>query len=124
MNIVKLFRDWDARQVYEVGDVIFSERDPAEVLYVVLSGEVELTLRGASLGVEGAGGIIGEMAVIDAGTRSATATARSKVEVACLDRDQFRKLVRKNSKFSLHAMTVFANRLRSVNGYISTRLEP
>ena len=76
------------------------------------------------LGIEGEGGIIGEMAVIDAGIRSATATARSKVELACLDQDQFRKLVRENSKFSLHAMTIFANRLRSVDAYISTRLEP
>jgi CRP-like cAMP-binding protein len=124
MNVVKLFRKWDAREEYEAGDVIFSEREPAEVMYVVLSGEVELTLHGTLLGIEGEGGIIGEMAVIDAGIRSATATARSKVELACLDQDQFRKLVRENSKFSLHAMTIFANRLRSVDAYISTRLEP
>lgn len=123
MKIVKLFRDWDAREEYEAGDVIFSEREPAVLMYVILSGEVELTLHGTSLGIEGEGGIIGEMAVIDSGTRSATATARSKAELAGLDRDQFRKMVRENSEFSLHAMTVFANRLRSVDGYISTRLK-
>ena len=123
MNIAKLFRDWERVEEYAAGSVIFSERDPAEVMYVILSGEVELTLQGTSLGVEGQGGIVGEMAVIDSGTRSATATARTDVKVACLDRDEFRKLVRKNSKFSLHAMSVFANRLRSVDGFISTRLK-
>ena len=123
MNVVKLFRDWDAREEYKAGDVIFSEREPAEVMYVILEGEVDLTLQGAALGTEGQGGIIGEMAVIDAGTRSATATAASEVKLARIDRDQFRKLVQKNPKFSLHAMTAFANRLRAVDRFISARAE-
>ena len=124
MNILKLFRDWDSVEEFDAGSVIFSEREPAELMYVILSGEVELTLRGSSLGIEREGGMFGEMAVIDSGLRSTTATARSKVELACLDRDQFREMVRKNPKFSLHAMTVFANRLRSIDGFISTQLEP
>lgn len=124
MNIRKLFRDWDTVEELEAGTVIFSEREPAEVVYVILEGKVELTLRGASLGAEGEGGIIGELAAIDTETRSATATALSNVRLAAVDREQFRKLVEKNPEFSLHAMTAFANRLRLVNQFISTRLEP
>ena len=123
MNILRLFRDWDSVEEFDAGAVIFSERDPAEVMYVILEGKVELTLQGASLGTEVQGGIIGEMAVIDAGTRSATATAASKVRLARVDRDQFRKLVKKNPKFSLHAMTAFANRLRAVDRFIIRRAE-
>lgn len=123
MNILRLFRDWDSVEEFDAGAVIFSERDPAEVMYVILEGEVELTLQGASLGTEVQGGIIGEMAVIDAGTRSTTATAASKVRLARVDRDQFRKLVKKNPKFSLHAMTAFANRLRAVDRFIIRRAE-
>jgi CRP-like cAMP-binding protein len=93
-------------------------------MYVVLEGEVELTVQGTSLGVEGEGGIIGEMAVIDSATRSATATALSKVRLARLDREEFRKLVKKNPKFSLHAMAALANRLRAVDRFISTQSEP
>ena len=124
MNIQKLFRDWESVEEHEAGTVIFSEREPAEVMYVVVAGEVELTVQGTSLGVEKEGGIIGEMAVIDSATRSATATALSKVKLARIDREQFRKLVKKNPKFSLHAMTALANRLRAVDRFISTRLEP
>jgi CRP-like cAMP-binding protein len=123
LNILRLFRDWDSVEEFDAGAVIFSERDPAEVMYVILEGEVELTLQGASLGTEVQGGIIGEMAVIDAGTRSTTATAASKVRLARVDRDQFRKLVKKNPKFSLHAMTAFANRLRAVDRFIIRRAE-
>ena len=124
MNIKKLFRDWDSVEDFEAGAVIFSEREPAEVMYVILAGEVELSVKGTSLGTEGEGGIIGEMAVIGAGSRSASATALSNVRLARLDREQFRDLVKKNSGFSLHAMTAFANRLRAVDRFISTRLEP
>ena len=124
MNIRKLFRDWDSVEEFEAGAVIFSEREPAEVMYVILAGEVELSVQGTSLGTEGQGGIIGEMAVIGVGSRSASATALSNVRLARLDREQFRDLVKKNSTFSLHAMTAFANRLRAVDRFISTRLEP
>jgi len=124
MKVERLFKDWEAVEDFEAGTVIFSEREPAEIMYVILSGEVELTLRGTSLGVEGEGGIIGEMAVIDAGTRSTTATARSAVRLARLTREEFRKLVKKYPSFSLHAMSALANRLRAVDGFISTRFAP
>jgi CRP-like cAMP-binding protein len=123
LNVLKLFRDWDSVEEFDAGSVIFSERDPAEVMYVILDGEVDLTLQGAALGTEEKGGIIGEMAVIDAGIRSATATAASKVRLARIDREQFRTLVKTNPKFSLHAMTAFANRLRAVDRFITSRAE-
>jgi CRP/FNR family cyclic AMP-dependent transcriptional regulator len=124
MKVENLFRDWEAVEDFDAGAVIFSEREPAEFVYVILSGEVELTLQGTSLGTEGQGGIVGEMAVFEAGTRSATATAKCPTSVARLDRDEFHKLARKHPKFSLHAMTTLADRLRAVDRFISTRLEP
>jgi CRP-like cAMP-binding protein len=121
MNFLELFRDWEDIEVFRARTVIFSERDPAEIMYVILSGEVELTLHGEPLGAEGKGGIIGEMAMINSATRSATATTLTKVKLARLDRDQFRALVGENADFSLHVMAVLANRLRAVNNYITTQ---
>ena len=121
MRFLEMFRDWEQMVEYDARTVIFSERDPADVMYVILSGEVELTLHGEPLGAESEGGIIGEMAMINAATRSATATTLSKVKMARLDRDQFQALIADNSEFSLHVMAVLANRLRAVDHYISTQ---
>ena len=121
MRFLEMFRDWENTEEYAARTVIFSERDPADVMYVIISGEVELTLHGESLGDEREGGIIGEMAIIDSATRSATATALSKVKLARLDRDQFKALFADNTEFSLHVMAVLANRLRAVDQYISTQ---
>jgi len=121
MRFLDMFRDWENTEEYDARTVIFSERDPADVMYVIISGEVELTLHGEPLGAEREGGIIGEMAMIDSATRSATATALSKVKLARLDRDEFKALIADNTEFSLHVMAVLANRLRAVDQYISTQ---
>jgi CRP-like cAMP-binding protein len=121
MKFLEMFRDWENTEEYDARTVIFSERDPAEMMYVILSGEIELTLHGEPLGSEGEGGIIGEMAMIDSATRSATATTLSKVKLARLDHDEFKALIADNAEFSLHVMAVLANRLRAVDQYISAQ---
>ena len=82
MRFLEMFRDWEKMEEHDARTVIFSERDPADMMYVIISGEVELTLHGEPLGAEGEGGIIGEMAMINSATHSATATALSKVKLA------------------------------------------
>ena len=121
MRFLDMFGDWENTEEYDARTVIFSERDPADVMYVILSGEIELTLHGEPLGAEGEGGIVGEMAMINSATRSATATTLSKVKLARLDRDEFKALIADNTEFSLHVMAVLANRLRAVDQYISTQ---
>ena len=121
MRFLEMFRDWENTEEYDARTVIFSERDPADVMYVILSGEIELTLHGEPLGAEGEGGIVGEMAIINSATRSATATTLSKVKLARLDRDEFKALIADNTEFSLHVMAVLANRLRAVDQFISTQ---
>ena len=123
MTFLELFRNWKDVEEHNAKTVIFSERDPAEAMYVILSGEVALTLHGDSLGVEGKGGIIGEMAMIQSATLNATATALTKVSLARLDRSQFNEIVGKNPDFALHVASVLANRLRAVDHYIATQFE-
>ena len=61
MRFLEMFRDWDDMVELDAGTVIFSEQDPADAMYFILSGEVELTFRGEILGTEKKGGFIGEM---------------------------------------------------------------
>jgi CRP/FNR family cyclic AMP-dependent transcriptional regulator len=121
MKFLNMFRDWEDVVEFDARTVLFSERDLADVMYVVISGEIELTLHGEPLGAEGEGGIVGEMAMINSARRSATATTLTKVKLARLDRDQFREFIGDNVEFSLHVMAVLANRLRAVDQYITTQ---
>lgn len=124
MKFLKMFSHWKDVEEHDAQSVIFTEGGPADVLYVIISGEVELSLRGESLGIEGAGGVIGEMAISQSSTCNTTARALSDVKLARLSRYQLSELTGKNVEFSLHVMTVLADRLRAVNRYIKTQLGP
>ena len=122
MKFHHLFRDWKDVCEFGAGDVIFSEGDPADAMYVILAGEVELTLHGEPLAVDGESGMIGETALLGTESRSGKATARTDVRLARLDREQLKKLMGSNPDFALHVMGGLANRLRAVDSYISTHL--
>lgn len=124
MEFLKKFRNWKDVEEHPVQTVIFPEGSPADHLYIILSGEVGLSLRGNTLEVEKTGGFIGEMALFESAACSATATALTDVKLARLDRDQLAGLMHESTEFSLQIMSVLANRLRAINEYIATSLRP
>jgi CRP-like cAMP-binding protein len=68
------------------GNVLFGQGEPSRDLYVVLSGALRVTCRGPGgvevvVGEVRGGSIVGEMGVIDGQARSATVTARGRVEL-------------------------------------------
>lgn len=115
MLMLEIFGDWEDQVEFKKGEVIFHEQDPVDFMYVVTSGEVEVLLNDEPLGAELPGGLIGEMAMINARYRSATAVAIKKSTLARITRDQFREVIVKNPDCALHVMAVLANRLRVAN---------
>jgi len=59
-----------------------------------------------------AGGVIGEMALIDTGTRSATAIAKTDCKLAPISKKRFHFLVQQTPHFALQLMRIMADRLR------------
>ncbi len=86
---------------YAVGEVIFREDDVGEELYILESGDVGIH-KSLSLDAEHTlahltkGSIFGEMAVLGAHTRSATARARTPTTLLVMEGDNFRALVDQN----------------------------
>jgi CRP/FNR family cyclic AMP-dependent transcriptional regulator len=117
-----LFDKWSDTADFSAGSLILSEDAPASVVFVVLSGEIELSLRGVSLGRVVAGGIIGEMAMIGSATGNPTAKAVTDVRLARLDRDQFNRMIANHPEFSLHALSAMASRLRAMNSFVEAQL--
>ena len=120
MNFLRKLRSWSDRKDYPAGSVIFAEGDAADHLYIVLSGELELTLSGDLLSTESAGGVVGEMAIIESAQQGAEATTITAASLARFDRDQLSDFMHQNAEFSLHVLDVLASRLRLVDEYNTT----
>lgn len=115
MNLLNLFKDADRVESVAAGAIVFNEGDPGAVMYVVLDGELELQVGGRGVESVGPGDIIGEMALIDAKLRSATARAVTDCRLCPVDDKQFLFLVQQTPYFSLHVMRVLADRLRHMD---------
>ncbi len=115
MNLGGLFVDASNVQEFQASSTIFVEGAPGNVMYVVLEGEVELLVRSQVLEVAGPGDIVGEMALIDAKPRSATARAKSDCRLAPVDERRFLFLVHEHPFFALHVMRVLTDRLRRMD---------
>src|SRR3954469_22661112 len=80
------------------GEVIFHVGDPGDALFVLVSGEVKISLPSetgdeAIIATLRAGDVFGELALLDGAPRSATATALVASQCAVLPREAFRVLI-------------------------------
>src|SRR3954467_9656804 len=82
-------------RVCSAGEQIFQRGDPGDRLYLVVEGEVEITLPGERGGNPvvlrrmAAGDHFGELALLDGGARTAGATAATAVRLLGLSREDF-----------------------------------
>jgi CRP/FNR family transcriptional regulator, cyclic AMP receptor protein len=100
---------------FKAGEVIFREGDPAQELFIIQTGQVEIRLGNRLLGTLSDNNIFGEMALIDTAPRSATAVAASDVRLVPVGEKQFLFLVSRTPHFALNVMRVLAQRLRTSN---------
>jgi CRP/FNR family cyclic AMP-dependent transcriptional regulator len=114
-SIDTILQHADNIKTYRSGQIIFKEDDPGDYLYVVKSGEVDIRVRNALAETVGAGGVFGEMALMDKQARSATAVARTDCEVVPIDEKRFLALVEETPAFALDLMKLLAQRLRTMD---------
>lgn len=100
---------------YQAGKTIFRQGEPGDRMYVIVEGEVRLTINDQQLAVEYAGGIVGEMSLIENTDRSATASALTDCVLAPLDMSAFKSLVAREPQFAIQVMQVLSRRLRLAN---------
>jgi CRP/FNR family transcriptional regulator, cyclic AMP receptor protein len=115
MPELSMFGNSEDTKKYPLGHIFFSVGDKRDVMYVVLSGTVEIVVGDRVVATVGPGEVFGEMAMIDHLARSATARAGTDVEAASIDQRQFLYLVSTHPSFSIEVMSLLAERVRILN---------
>ncbi len=110
-----LFRFAQEFEPYWAGQVIFAENQPGKCMYVVKEGQITLKVGDKEVETVEAGGILGEMALIDMELRSATAIALTDCKLVAIDEEKFKFLVQQTPYFAIEVLRVMAKRLRREN---------
>jgi len=97
------------------GEVLFNQGDAGAEMFAVVEGEIDLVRDATTIETVAAGGIFGEMALIDTSPRGASARARTAARVVRVDKNQFTFLVQEHPTFALLVMKVMAERIRRTN---------
>jgi CRP-like cAMP-binding protein len=104
--------DDSSRMRYAQGKVIVQEGQAGVLMYVVLDGTVDISIRNKAVAEIGPGGMFGEMALITHEQRVASATARTDCVLLAINRNMFLDLVRANPKFAVSLLGAVGNRAR------------
>jgi uncharacterized membrane protein len=109
------------------GQALFKAGDPGDALYIVTSGEVEISVvdrAGQKIVLTGRhrGDVFGELAMLDAGPRTATATALVATELLELDRSDLLLLVTQKPEAALHLLGAMGAMTRKADLLLRTRV--
>jgi CRP/FNR family transcriptional regulator, cyclic AMP receptor protein len=110
------FEEFDAQR----GTILFSEGEPGDCLYIVLSGKVKLGRRSSDgrenlVAVMGPADQFGELSLFDPGPRTSTAVAVTDARLARLPKQALQKWVQERPELAMQLLRVIARRLRRTN---------
>ncbi len=105
------------------GEVIFHVGDPGDALFVIVSGDVKISLPSetgeeAILATLRPGAVFGELALLDGAPRSASATALTATEAVVLPRDRFRELIATEAGVRDALLASIAGELRRLTQHV------
>src|SRR5437763_6029481 len=111
---------------YKAGDTIFNEHDRGDALYILEEGTVRIwvydeDVKDVTLAQLKPGDFFGELAVLDRGERSSSATAITDIHLHRLSSDDFQKFLLEHPYASIDVICEIAARMRQTNMLVSQR---
>lgn len=109
---------------YSGGDVIVSQGDVGDCMFVIQEGEVEVVRvendNIIRLAVLGRGDFFGEMSVFEKETRSATVRALGKVRLITVDQKTFMRRIQEDPSLAFRIFQTMAARIKGLNEELVT----
>ncbi len=100
---------------FSPNEIIFAEYEPGNEFYLIHSGKVRIVKiinnREKNLDILTAGDFFGEMAILEAEPRSASAIAIDKVRMLKFHRDNFDTLLEGNPQLAYRLLVIFSKRI-------------
>src|SRR5579862_7594219 len=109
------------RRPFAEGSIVFSQGDPGDALYGVVTGRVRISASAPDgkemfLNIMEPGDTFGEIALLDGNARTATASATALSELLIIARDPFLGLLQREPTLSVHLLRLLCQRIRWTSG--------
>lgn len=109
------------------GQTLFQAGDPGDSLFIVRQGQIELFIKDTTgqkivLHTAEPGDMFGELAMLDAGSRTASALALTQTELLVLDRDDLVLLFKRIPDAALHMLASLTALTRKADELLRTRV--
>jgi CRP-like cAMP-binding protein len=113
----------DLGRLFKDGEVIIRQGEVGTTMFVIQAGKVEIVRerdgREVCLGTAGTGEILGEMAIIDRETRSATVRAVGEVRVLTVDKRVFLQRISEDPSVALRMLQSLSSRIRELSAEVA-----
>ena len=112
---------------YEAGAIIFHEKEPGDAAYIIRSGNVRIfthdeDAREVILAELGPNDFFGELAVLDGGERSASASADTEAVIGRLSKQRMHEFLLAHPQAALVMIQEIGRRLRETNKLVAQRI--
>lgn len=118
MNLAELFRHESDFELLAAGQALFNEGEKGHLMYILMSGTAMILVRDRLVETAEVGAMVGEMAMIDDATRTASVIAKTDCRFFPIERKRFNFLIQQTPNFALHVMRVIAERLRKTDAIL------
>ncbi len=112
---------------FKPGDFLFRQNENTRDLFILKKGRVRIFKQEGNAEIEldtiGQGSIVGEVASIDGGPRTASGIALEEVEAVVIGESQFKRLVASVPEWFMKISFIIVQRLREVDAKINRSIE-
>lgn len=95
------------------GKTLIEQGKHNDTFFILLKGEVEVTIEGRGTRRLKPGDFFGEISMLDRGPSTATVTTTTPIEALLMSHAQFHNAIKGNEGIALKVMAVMAERLRA-----------
>ena len=124
LQTIPLFRGLSRRQIERLGQltdeidlpggrVLMRQGDRGEELFIIVEGSVRVERDGREIALRSAGDILGEIALVDHGPRTATVTTDGPARLLVVGHRAFDSLMEEFPDLQLKVLRTLAERVRS-----------
>jgi len=99
----------------EAGTVIFREEDHGDCMYIIYSGDIQIHVGKTTVAILHEKEVVGELSLLDAEPRSATAIAKTNCVLFKIEQEAFYDLINSRPEIARGFIKILCNRLRQLN---------